>query len=309
MMIMNRKLQSNVTLGMYTFNIADFYIKVEFEPSDRNSILLLPSFRNFMVDNDSDDGRILFSLTVKKSMALLADRCESGCYDTGNGKIIVFDLPDGGHQYIFTDIYGKSCCLLTTNEDFTVCQCALSGDGQQRTFGLNNALMLVFAFAGCHHKALLLHASCVVCDGRAYPFIAMSGTGKSTHSNLWLQNVEDTELLNDDNPAVRIVDGTVMVYGTPWSGKTPCYRRRCYPLGAITRIERSSVNNIIRMDNLHAFAALLPACSSMKCDETLHGMMCDILSMVIDHTRVYTMYCLPDNEAALVCSKEITGGN
>lgn len=294
---------------MYTFNIADFYIKVEFEPSDRNSILLLPSFRNFMVSNDSDDGEILFSLTVKKSMALLADRCESRCYDTGNGKIIVFDLPDGGHQYIFTDIYGKNCCLLTANEDFSVCQCALSGDDKQRTFGLNNALMLVFAFAGCHHKVLLLHASCVVCGGRAYPFIAMSGTGKSTHSNLWLQNVEDTELLNDDNPAVRIVDGIVMVYGTPWSGKTPCYRRRCYPLGAITRIERSSVNNIIRMDNLHAFAALLPACSSMKCDETLHGMMCDILGMVIDHTRVYTMYCLPDNGAALVCSKEITGGN
>ena len=55
--------------------------------------------------------------------------------------------------------------------------------------------------------------------------LGKSGTGKSTHSRLWLKYIPDTKLLNDDNPAVRIMDNnTIMIYGTPWSGKTPCYK-------------------------------------------------------------------------------------
>ena len=35
-------------------------------------------------------------------------------------------------------------------------------------------------------------------------FLGPSGTGKSTHARLWLQYIDSTELVNDDNPVVRI---------------------------------------------------------------------------------------------------------
>ena len=58
-----------------------------------------------------------------------------------------------------------------------------------RSFGLNDALMLIYAFAGSFRQTMLIHASCIRYNGFGYPFIAKSGTGKSTHSSLWLKHI------------------------------------------------------------------------------------------------------------------------
>ncbi len=82
-------------------------------------------------------------------------------------------------------------------------------------------------------------------------FLGPSGTGKSTHASLWLENVEGTELVNDDNPVVRILDdGSIKVYGSPWSGKTPCYLNVNYPLGGIVNLIQASHNKISRLGGI-----------------------------------------------------------
>jgi hypothetical protein len=228
-------------------------------------------------------------------------------FDTGNGDTLVYQLPDGGYQYIVRDIYDRDCCLLICNKDFSECRCALNGDAIMRSFGLNDAMMLVFAFAGSRKQTLLVHASCVSHQGKAFPFIAQSGTGKSTHSSLWMKHIEGTELMNDDNPIVRIGDdGTPILYGSPWSGKTPCYRNVKAPLGAIIRIERAPENNIVRLNPVEAFASLLPACSSMKWDTTIYDNLCNTITTLIEKLPIYTLYCLPDKEAALLCQKTVS---
>jgi hypothetical protein len=175
-----------------------------------------------------------------------------------------------------------------------------------RAFGLNDALMLAYAFAGSYHHTLLVHASTIAFQGLGYPFIAQSGTGKSTHSSLWMKHIEGAELMNDDNPIIRLEDGVPYIYGSPWSGKTPCYRNVRMPLGAITRIERAPRNWIERLAPVQAFATLLPACSSMKWDERIYSLLCDAITTIIETTPVYTLHCLPDAEAARVCHQALT---
>ena len=69
-------------------------------------------------------------------------------------------------------------------------------------------------------NGIILHSSCIVVDGMAYAFSADSGTGKSTHTQLWLKHLGDRAyMLNDDKPAIRLIDGKVYACGTPWSGK------------------------------------------------------------------------------------------
>jgi hypothetical protein len=226
-------------------------------------------------------------------------------FDTGNGNTAVYVLPDGGYQYIIKDIYDRDCCLLICHNQFRECKCALNGDWTMRSFGLNNALMLAFAFAGAYQETLLIHASCIVSGEKGYPFTAKSGTGKSTHTSLWMKHIEGCELLNDDNPIIRVINGQAFIYGSPWSGKTPCYRNVKVRLGAIVNIERAKRNYIERLPVVQAFASLLPSCSSMKWDEELYGNQCQILSKVMEQTPVYTMHCLPDEEAAHVCHDAI----
>lgn len=287
------------------FRIADHTIRIVFENTTVNTMKLLPAFNVFRSDVETDDG-LLFSLTVDDCLKPRRDKELIRKFDTGNGDTVVHLLSDGGYQYIIRDTEGRDCCLLQTNRDFSECVCALNGTWNMRSFGLNDALMLIFAFRGSRYRTLLIHASCVRNGEYAYPFTAKSGTGKSTHTSLWMRHIPETDLINDDNPAIRIIDDIPFIYGTPWSGKTPCYRNIRAQLGAITKIDRAPENSIERLRPTQAFASLLPACSSMKWDSTIYNNICDTLTRIIETVPVYTLHCRPDKEAATLCHKTIT---
>lgn len=285
------------------FKIADHNIIVRFVNLDIELTNLIPAFKPFVVDKF--EGESLFELDIVD--ILKPDTNKEFIHDcpTGNGYTVVHKLNRGGYQFFIKDISKQECCLLETNADFTKCTCALSGDTAMRSFGLNNALMLIYAFSGSFKDTLLIHASCPLCNDYAYPFIAKSGTGKSTHSSLWIKNIPNTELLNDDNPVIRIINNIPYVYGSPWSGKTPCYRNISAPLGAIARISRADRNYVERLAAVQAFASFLPSCSTMKWDKEIYSNICDIVTKVIGAVPVYTMHCLPNDEAAIICHKEI----
>ncbi|MBQ9357311.1 MAG: hypothetical protein IJT98_08505 [Prevotella sp.] len=293
---------------MNIFNIGGHTLGLNFTHEQQNSIELLPSFSAFAVEGSND--MPLFTLSIDDTTRPAPGRKLLRKFDTGNGDTLVYMLPDGGYQFIIRDTAQNDCCLLIADSRFSNARCALNGDSQMRSFGLNNALMLCYAFAGSFYDTLLVHASCIMTDqGLAYPFIAASGTGKSTHTSLWLKHIEGCSLLNDDNPVIRIQGGRPVVYGSPWSGKTPCYRNRSAALGAVTRIERAPANSIERLGPVEAFASLLPACSTMKWDTTLHQNLCNTITRIIETTPVYTLHCLPDEEAALICHSTLTASN
>ncbi len=295
-------------VSIHTFCIAQHDVRIVFQDSKENDITLLPSFKPFRKNKDDIGSPLLFQLTVDDSLRPVdkAQRERIRTFDTGNGDTIVDRLHNGGYQYIIKDIAGRSCCMLQTDKNFQNCQCALNGTRDMRRFGLNNALMLLYAFAGSRRDTVLMHASLVRHKGVGYAFIAKSGTGKSTHVALWLKHIEHCDLMNDDNPVVRIIDGKPWIFGSPWSGKTPCYRNVMAPLGAVTRIDRAPMNSIEHLSPVFAFASMLPSCSSMKWDKDIFDNICNIITRIIETTGVYTLHCLPDEEAAQICHKAIS---
>lgn len=288
------------------YRIAEHCVRIDFAEGDRNSVRLLPSFQPFESEAPSD-GKYFFHLIVDDTLRPVPKERRERIrkFDTGNGETVVDLIDDGGYQYIIKNIEGAECALLRSNKEFTECHCALNGNYNMRSFGLNNALMLIFAFAGSYHDTLLIHASLVRQNGYGYAFIAKSGTGKSTHVSLWLRHLPGCDLMNDDNPIVRIIDGQPYIFGGPWSGKTPCYRNVKARLGAITRIDRAPANSIERLRPIEAFASLLPACSSMKWDEDIFNRICNTVTRIVETTGIYTLHCLPNKEAAIICNETI----
>lgn len=283
------------------FTVAEFPFSITFAESDVNDIRLISSFTPFLCSEG--DFHPLFRLVVDDAIRPVpkASRERIREVDTGNGVTIVDEIVGGGYQFIIRNIHGSDCCLLITNADFSECRCALNGDVINRGFGLNNAIMLIYAFASSPLDTVLIHASLVRHAGRGYGFIAKSGTGKSTHVNLWLKHIPGCDLMNDDNPVVRVIDGTTYIYGSPWSGKTPCYRNVKAPLGALTQIDRSLVNSIDRESPLSAFALLLTSVSSMKWDSAIYNNVCNTVTHIIETTPIFTLHCRPDQEAAEIC--------
>lgn len=166
---------------------------------------------------------------------------------------------------------------------------------------IGNAMMLLYAYNTAKKDTLMIHASVSVKDGAGYVFLGKSGTGKSTHSRLWKENVEGTWLLNDDNPVLRVVDGKVTVFGTPWSGKTPCYKNEHVPVQAIVNLEQAPENKITRLNPVMAYAALMPSCSNMKWEKEWADAEHATLEKVIMGVGCWHLRCLPDAGAAELC--------
>ncbi len=171
---------------------------------------------------------------------------------------------------------------------------------------LYRSLMMMFSMATAGKDTLLLHAVVVSCEGKGYMFLGPSHTGKSTHARLWLEHVEGTELVNDDYPVVR---GGV-VYGSPWSPKTPCYRNVSYPIGGMVRLSQAPCNKIHRLSGIEAYLKLFERiyddpwsrCIAENIAEGLHQTMNKLASTV----PMWHLECLPDEEAARLCHDTIT---
>ena len=291
------------------FRIAGFYVRIVFQASKFNGIHQLENFKPFAIDEPTDE-KPLFQLTVDDTIRPISKDQRRRIRDcnTGNGNTLVDKLDDGGYQFIMRDIEGYDCCLTICNKDFSNCRCALNGTNVMRRFGLNNALMLICSFAASKYQTLFIHASLVRHNGYGYAFIAQSGTGKSTQVSQWLRHIPGCDLMNDDNPVIRIIDGKTYIYGTPWSGKTPCYRNIKATLGAIVRIDRALENSVDKLKPVEAFASLLPSCSYMKWDEEISHAICNTVTEIIEKNNRFTLHCLPDQNAAEICHATITKG-
>jgi len=161
-------------------------------------------------------------------------------------------------------------------------------------------LMVVFGQVGLQHRLILIHASVIAYQQKqGIAFLGKSGTGKSTHSRLWLQHIPDTELLNDDNPAVRLEDdGKVLIYGTPWSGKTPCYKNKSVELKGFVRLEQAPQNRLIWKKGVESLVTVLPSCTALRWNKDLFNAMTDTLSQLVGQVNVGYLECLPDSDAA-----------
>ncbi|MBQ5996923.1 MAG: hypothetical protein IJL64_03545 [Bacteroidales bacterium] len=173
-------------------------------------------------------------------------------------------------------------------------------------FALDNALMLLFALATAASDTLEIHASSVMLHERGYAFLGPSGTGKSTHSHLWLSHLPEAELLNDDNPVLRAgQDAPTYIYGTPWSGKTPCYRDVSVPLGAVVLLAQAPRNAIQKLNPVEAYASLFSAISGLKMQEPMASDLHRTMERVVLQVPFYRLECLPDKAAAVLCASAV----
>jgi len=145
----------------------------------------------------------------------------------------------------------------------------------------------------------MLHASAVVYEDKAYLFSAPSGTGKSTHTTLWRKvfGEDNTFMLNDDKPVIRIKDGKVTVYGTPWSGKTDQNKNIGVPLQGICFLERSKENRIESISAKDAAFGILNQ-TIRPADGKNMSKLLDLLDRLLQQTTVYRMGCNMDDDAA-----------
>lgn len=170
------------------------------------------------------------------------------------------------------------------------------------------AMWVMFGVVLSENRAIAIHSSTIEKQGRCILFLGESGTGKSTHTRLWRENIENAHLLNDDSPIIRLKDGEARVYGSPWSGKTPCYRNLSYPIAGFCRLSQAPHNIIRKLPTIAAIGALLPSCPpAFAHDDYLQDLICSTLGEILRRVPTYHLECLPNKEAAELSYSTIIG--
>lgn len=217
-------------------------------------------------------------------------------YKTGEGTLFVFKNEGGA---VIAEMY---LCGDASRAEFRPAE---KCGPYAVVFYLSIALRILYSYNAASHGSLLLHSSVVGLDGQAVLFLGASGTGKSTHSRLWLENVPGAEIVNDDNPVIRHECGKFFVYGTPWSGKTPCYRNVKMPVKAVVRLSQADRNEISGVSGLNAYAAFSGSISAVRWVKSQMDYVVPLASAVAMGVPFYKMGCLPDAEAALLCKNTV----
>ena len=269
-------------------------------------LALIRSFKPFRLEEVVKEP--VMELTVDDAIELDATDHEIGHFDCGGCDTAVYRLSDRGYRIEFYNIKKQLCGGLQSDRTFRhnllKVQCQEPSD---RRFAINNTLMVCYAFATADQDTMLMHASVIRHAGKGYLMTAPSGTGKSTHTRLWYDNIPGCDLMNDDNPVVRIIDGQAIVYGSPWSGKTPCYRNIEAPIGGLVRLWQKPENSIRRLPVIEGYSHLLSAMSNMKWDERVFRGISHGVSELVRICGVWGLGCLPNAEAAFLCQRTLEG--
>lgn len=161
-----------------------------------------------------------------------------------------------------------------------------------------------------HFSGCLLHASAVVIDNEAYLFSANCGTGKSTHTSLWLKYLKEKNpyILNDDKPAIRIMKDGIYAYGTPFSGKYDKSRNTKVKIKGICFLKQAKVNTMKQITPKEAIPLFLEQ-TVRKLPKELMIKLLAIMDVVLKEIPVYQLCCNMSQEAVQLSYQTMKGVN
>ena len=149
------------------------------------------------------------------------------------------------------------------------------------------------------YSGFYLHSSAVLLDGRVYLFSGPCRAGKSTHTRLWQQTFgPEARVTNDDKPAIRLVDGKWIAYGTPWCGKDGININASAPVAGVCFLKKAPHNAIRKLPPIEAAQKLLS--QTIRKFETADklDLLLVLLNRFLAEVPVYELENLPEPAAA-----------
>ena len=159
------------------------------------------------------------------------------------------------------------------------------------------------------HGGFYLHSSAVLLDGRVYLFSGPSRAGKSTHTRLWQQTFgAEARVINDDKPAIRLMDGKWIAYGTPWCGKDGINENASAPIAGVCFLKKAPRNGIRKLDPVEAVTKMLTQTIHKFDSEDKLDKLLALLDRFVDEVPVYELENLPEPAAAMLSYETMRQG-
>ncbi len=153
----------------------------------------------------------------------------------------------------------------------------------------------------------LMHGAVIAVGDKAWLFTAPSGTGKTTHINLWLNYIPGSYVVNGDKPLIHIGDDCT-VYGTPWAGKEGMNSNVGVKLCGIVILNRGAENHIEKVPMTKILPVLIQQSYRPKDRVELEKTL-SLLSHMGKKIPMYQLYCNMNPDAALTAYNVLNGAD
>lgn len=153
----------------------------------------------------------------------------------------------------------------------------------------------------------LMHGAVVAVGDKAWLFTAPSGTGKTTHINLWLKNIPGSYVVNGDKPLIHVGDACT-VYGTPWAGKEKMNRNVGVKLCGIVFLNRGKDNHIEQVSMSEVLPTLIQQSFRPRDKAGLEKTL-TLLNCLGRKIPMYQLFCNMDPEAAFISYSLLSGAD
>ena len=215
-------------------------------------------------------------------------------------KIDVYlnDKPNNKEEGLFKVSFLNNKIMLSST-DFSGFLDITEKKGQVNIFSkwplesLGNFLRNVYSMLIIKNGGLVLHASAVVRERKAYIFFGPSGSGKSTIAEL---SKTYYPVLSDDLVVIKRYNGIYKGFGTPYWGdmKTNNGINCSFEIAGFFKLVKSRKVYLKRLSRLHAMTEIL-SIPRISDDSQLVGQLLDMTNELVDNVPCYEMHFLPDN--------------
>lgn len=156
---------------------------------------------------------------------------------------------------------------------------------------------LFFMAIALNENMLSLHASAIEINNKVILFSGVSGTGKTTHVNNWQSLYGPLPIINDDKPLISTNGNTIMVHGSPFSGKDSININKSLPLGAIIFLRQGKENRVVVPSKKEAVQLLLKNIYRTE-SESLMEKALKLCETVINFIPIYEYHATIDTSSA-----------
>ncbi len=153
---------------------------------------------------------------------------------------------------------------------------------------------------------MLLHAAILEYENKGYAFLGRSGTGKSTHTGLWLKHISGSKIVNGDKPILEYKGGEFIAYGTPWMGKEGLGYNAGVPLKGLCFLEQAKENSMVKLTPAEAASRIFLQILFPQ-DEKNAALTLELTDKLVSEIPCYLLKCDVSEEAVQKSFEALTG--